>query len=218
MEDLRKVLGERIRSTRVNLGFSQEELARKAGFPSHQIISQIENGEREVKAWELAKIAEVLYMDISVLLSKESRKTPVAVLWRDRPKERAKEREARFLQRCRVYAELEELCNVKCRYVLPQFEVNPKTIDFKDTERMAEDVARKLQLGSHPAASLEKTLENQYGVKIWYEDLGGEVSGASTIGDFGPAILMNRNQAPWRRNYNFAHEIFHLVTLRIPPC
>ncbi len=24
--------------------------------------------------------------------------------------------------------------------------------------------------------------------------------------------LMNLNEAPWRRNYNFAHEIFHLIT------
>jgi hypothetical protein len=39
-----------------------------------------------------------------------------------------------------------------------------------------------------------------------------EGSAASTIGPFGPAILMNLNEAPWRRNYNFAHELFHLIT------
>ena len=45
-----------------------------------------------------------------------------------------------------------------------------------------------------------------------------EGSAASTMGPFGPAILMNSNEAPWRRNYNFAHELFHLITWdSIPP-
>jgi len=39
-----------------------------------------------------------------------------------------------------------------------------------------------------------------------------EGSAASAIGPFGPAILMNSKEAPWRRNYNFAHELFHLIT------
>jgi hypothetical protein len=45
-----------------------------------------------------------------------------------------------------------------------------------------------------------------------------EGSAASIWGPFGPAILMNSNEAPWRRNYNFAHEVFHLITWdSIPP-
>jgi Zn-dependent peptidase ImmA (M78 family) len=135
-------------------------------------------------------------------------------LWRSKPKENAKEKEARFLQRCGQYAELEELCNVRCRDSLRQFDVDPKRADFENAESMAATLSKQFQLGAHPAASLEKTLENQYGVKIWYEDLGIGASAASTIGDFGPAILMNRNEAPWRRNYNFGHEVFHLVTLK----
>lgn len=64
---------------------------------------------------------------------------------------------------------------------------------------------------------LEKTLESAYGVKVWYESME-EGSAASTLGDFGPAILMNSSEAPWRRNYNFAHEVFHLITWQsIPP-
>lgn len=37
-------------------------------------------------------------------------------------------------------------------------------------------------------------------------------SGASTSGDFGKAILVNSSDAPWRRNYDLAHELFHLIT------
>lgn len=72
-------------------------------------------------------------------------------------------------------------------------------------------------LGSRPATGLEKALEENYGVKIWYMELE-HGSAASTIGHFGPAILMNRSQAPWRRSSNFAHELFHLVTWKsLPP-
>lgn len=30
--------------------------------------------------------------------------------------------------------------------------------------------------------------------------------------EFGAAILMDASEAPWRRNFSFAHELFHLVT------
>jgi Zn-dependent peptidase ImmA (M78 family) len=70
----------------------------------------------------------------------------------------------------------------------------------------------RFTLGAKPALVLEKTLEERFGVKVWYMDLGMDGSAAATVGSFGPAILMNSREAPWRRNYNFAHEVFHLVT------
>jgi hypothetical protein len=42
--------------------------------------------------------------------------------------------------------------------------------------------------------------------------MGKEASAACAWGDFGPAILMNASEAPWRRNFSFAHELFHLLT------
>jgi Zn-dependent peptidase ImmA (M78 family) len=43
--------------------------------------------------------------------------------------------------------------------------------------------------------------------------LGANASGASTVDDeFGPAILINKLEAPWRRNFSFGHELFHLIT------
>jgi transcriptional regulator with XRE-family HTH domain len=46
------VLGERVRAARSRLGLSQEQLAERAGFAHHQIVSQIELGQREIKAVE----------------------------------------------------------------------------------------------------------------------------------------------------------------------
>ncbi|MCL0048467.1 helix-turn-helix domain-containing protein [Dehalococcoidia bacterium] len=49
-----------MRTSRERLGLSQEELANRAGFSVHQMISQIEKGKREVKAWELVNLVKVL--------------------------------------------------------------------------------------------------------------------------------------------------------------
>jgi Zn-dependent peptidase ImmA (M78 family) len=99
----------------------------------------------------------------------------------------------------------------------PQKEVDPEKLTFNYVERLAEEVARQFSLGTKPAAVLEGVLEDSYGVKIWYAPLE-KGSAASVLGPFGPAILMNSNEAPWRRNYNFAHEVFHLITWKsVPP-
>ena len=47
---------------------------------------------------------------------------------------------------------------------------------------------------------------------VHLENLGDAGSAASAAGEFGIGILMHRSQAPWRRNFSFAHELFHLVT------
>ena len=43
---------------------TQQELAERAGFSAHQIVSQIERGQRELKASELFRIARVLHVDL----------------------------------------------------------------------------------------------------------------------------------------------------------
>jgi Zn-dependent peptidase ImmA (M78 family)/DNA-binding XRE family transcriptional regulator len=216
-KDFAKSLGQRVLQLRKKLNLTQEELARELGVNHAQIISQIERGEREIKAWELAKLSKVLFVNVTDLLAQEDLGVDQPVLWRVQPSKEHKIKEARFLKHCKEYALLEDLSgNTRSRH-FPQREVDPQSIDYRNVPKLADDISREFGLGTRPAASLEKTLEDQYGVKIWYDDLD-EGSAAATIGDFGPAILMNRNEPPWRRNYNFAHELFHLVTWNsIPP-
>jgi Zn-dependent peptidase ImmA (M78 family)/transcriptional regulator with XRE-family HTH domain len=218
MNDFRKNIGYRIRSARERLGISQQVLAEKIGISAHQIISQIEKGEREVKAWELAEFSKILRVDISRLLTPTPTEEPPIILWRKIPGAEKEIKEADFRKHCEEYYKLEQLCDFPPYPKLPKKEINPNTINFQEIGEIAEEVSRELALGTRPAASLEQTLQDRYGVKIWYENLGSEGSAASTISSFGPAILMNLKEAPWRRNYNFAHELFHLITWEsIPP-
>jgi Zn-dependent peptidase ImmA (M78 family)/DNA-binding XRE family transcriptional regulator len=206
-----KNLGQRVAERRKRLKVTQEQLAQKIGVNSFQIISQIERGDREVKAWELARLAKALLVDMTDLLAQENLGVDQPVLWRVLPSNEAEIKEARFLKHCKEYALLEDLSGATRSRHFPQKELDPQFVDFNNVPKLADDIRREFGLGERPAASLEKTLEDQYGVKVWYDDLE-EGSAAATIGHFGPAILMNRKEAPWRRNYNFAHELFHLIT------
>jgi Zn-dependent peptidase ImmA (M78 family)/DNA-binding XRE family transcriptional regulator len=218
MDSQRKFLGKRIQELRKRAGLTQEDLARKASFPAHQIVSQIEKGERDLKAWELDRISRALRVKLSDILSSNKIKSLPAVLWRKAPESQQKELESEFLQRCERYHQLEQRIGPRSFESLPKItDVDPDSLDFPEVTSFADQVRNQLNLGSRPATSLVKVLEETYGVKIFYRDLGKEGSAASSIGDFGIGILMNASEAPWRRNYNFAHELFHILTWDVIP-
>jgi len=98
MDDLRTRLGNRIRTSRAALGLTQQQLSEPAGLPAPQVVSQIEKGEREVKAWELVNIAKVLCVDIGALLRVEDPATRQRVAWREEPGEKRAVLEAEVLQ------------------------------------------------------------------------------------------------------------------------
>lgn len=54
-------LYDNIRKRRIELGMSQESLARKAGYSGKSAIAHIEKGERELPLSKLIAIAEALY-------------------------------------------------------------------------------------------------------------------------------------------------------------
>jgi Zn-dependent peptidase ImmA (M78 family) len=69
-----------------------------------------------------------------------------------------------------------------------------------------------MKLGGKPGCTLRKTLEENYGVKIFHEELGKHGSALCARDDFGFAVLLNASEPRWRRNYSLAHELFHLMT------
>jgi Zn-dependent peptidase ImmA (M78 family)/transcriptional regulator with XRE-family HTH domain len=210
-------LAERIRDRRKALGLNQKSLAESAGFSALQTVSQIEKGQRDVKAWELVRLAKALRTSVADLLAEEGPKAVPTVLWRNPPSEVRAEREDAFLACCRRYAHVSRAMGAESRQSLPCIPVNRHTFDWGDAQRNAHELWKQLGLGARPAASLAAILEERYGVQVWYMDLQREGSAACFIGEFGPAILMNRSEAPWRRNFNFGHELFHLLTWQSLP-
>jgi Zn-dependent peptidase ImmA (M78 family) len=84
---------------------------------------------------------------------------------------------------------------------------------FQYVAKIASKYMDILNLGCRPACSLAKILEEKMGVKIICLPMEHNLSGGATIDqNFGMAILINSKDAPWRRNYDLAHEFFHLIT------
>src|SRR5262245_5166373 len=102
-------IGQRIRAERERKRISQEKLAKALGWNHHQIVSDVEQGKREVKAWELYEIAKFLHVDMDILVgSKESQQQPY-ILWRQKPTQKEKILEARFINECENYLWIEEV-------------------------------------------------------------------------------------------------------------
>jgi Zn-dependent peptidase ImmA (M78 family)/DNA-binding XRE family transcriptional regulator len=209
--ETRTILAAAIRNARERLGITQQALAEAAGFASLQIVSAIETAQREVKAWELVRLARALQTSVDELLGL-SDAAPVRVFWRRGSPGISAEREARLVQRAERMALLEEWNGLPSAEPLPDLAFAPDRASFADAARLAHRVGRALDLGSRPAASLLSVLEERFGVKVFHEEMGEGESAACVRGPFGAAILVNAAQAPWRRSYSFAHELYHLVT------
>jgi XRE family transcriptional regulator, fatty acid utilization regulator len=211
-------LGMRIQKLRIDNGLSQKELARLAGFSAHQTISMIEQGRRGIKAWEAQSLAIALHTDIDSLLSPEPGQAPAApVLWRAltgrraRVGSRQRRIEAQFVHKLSEYARVERLCGLEASQWLDEFEWNWKNPSPLQADKLAHAVAESLGLGSRPAFSLTRLLEEEFLIKVWYEDISAVGPSACTRAPDGYGILLNALEAPWRRNYNAARELFHLI-------
>ena len=210
-------LGKKIRKHRERLKLKQADLATKMGFNSAETISQMERGDREIKAWELVELARHLFVSVSDIIGDQAPEEPPVIMWRQSPDVEKEIKEAQFLKRYRQYALLEEMSGLKIGHPLPQKKIDPDTLVFNKADQLAMEIRREFNLGDRPAGDIERVLQNVLGIKIWYMEMA-EGSAASTFSTLGPAILMNAKEAPWRRNFNFAHELFHLITWEsLPP-
>ena len=204
-------LASSIRRIRESQAMTQQQLAELAGLPAAQSVSDIELQRREVKAFELARIARALHTPVEELLGLIT--SPAErVLWRRAGTGRNPLIEAKLLERARRFALLERWCDLPPAEPLPDWELDPTTATRTEAENFAVRATRILELGSRPTSALLRILEERFGVKVFYEPMGEDGSAASVRGQFGSAMLINANEAPWRRNFNVAHELFHLLT------
>src|SRR4030043_523820 len=83
MTENNKKIGQRIKKLREEIGMNQQDLAGKLGI-LRPTISQIENGERKIRADELMKLSEILKTSVQYLMGIENQ--PEVVLQERRKK------------------------------------------------------------------------------------------------------------------------------------
>ena len=205
-------IGKRLRIARETIGYTQRKVSELTGI-GESSISEFENNEREPKFSQLSKLAEVYKRSIEFFLAESLPAEPI-MLWRDGPSddEELKQTEAEFRRLCQQYHKLEFCTAETHKAVFPQPDIdNPYQFSWRQAESFARKVHNDLCLGDIPSTSLKQILEERCYVKIFHLEFAG--SAISTVSDeFGPAILLNNKNVSWRRNYDLAHELFHLLT------
>jgi Zn-dependent peptidase ImmA (M78 family)/transcriptional regulator with XRE-family HTH domain len=215
-DKISKTIGDSLKEARREIGLSINEAAKKLGFDSYQTLSNIEKGMREVKAWELSKFASLYHKSLEFFLGLEHLQTQSPILWRNRKLDKkTKEIEGKIRKYCQDYSNIEELTKTKSTISSLCF-LDKKPMNFVEVAQKAEDTYKLLGLGSRPARILPDVLEQVHGIKIVYLDMGEYGSAASILDEnTGAAIIINTIDAPWRRNYDIAHELFHLLTWKL---
>ncbi|MBI5346681.1 MAG: ImmA/IrrE family metallo-endopeptidase [Chlamydiae bacterium] len=210
-------IASRIREERERCSLRQEDVAKFMGWDSskHSIVVDLEAGKRDIKAWELYKLAQLFHIKVEDFFKKSTLNRPL-VLWRKKPITATalelKERE--FIQKCEDYTFLEEALGEKLpiKRTLPKYTFNIESVDKVRANELACTLREELNLGDFPANTLAKVLEENYGVRFLSLSLGKDGSAACAVCNFGPAILLNEDEVPWRQTFSIAHELFHIVT------
>lgn len=209
------MIAERLKAARADRGWTLEALAGHTNIPVSS-LSEFENGRREPRLSHLETLAKAYGVTVSSFFQDEEAKSDV-VLWRERPgDDAAAEVEGRFLRLCRWYRNLEEWCDEQSSCSLPDETDDATRFCRADVENLAIKVRRELDLGQQPAASLLSVLENTCGIRVFHLEFEPSGTAACTrSGSLGMAILLNASNVRWRRNFDLAHELFHLLTWRV---
>lgn len=203
-------IGERLKYARERAGLKQGDVCKRASI-GESSLSEFERAKREPSVSQLATLATIYNRPVAFFLSTDP--LPVEVVrWRKKPED-AGPIEVAFLQLCQQYQNLESWCDASIATTLPPVERPRAPFSRRDAEDLAIGVRRELTLGECPGPGLLYVLEEQCGLKIFHRDLEPTGTAASTKSPgFGCAVLLNSKHPKWRRNFDLAHEVFHLLT------
>ena len=214
----KEFLDKRIVSARQAAGFSITEAAKKLGFKNYQTLSAIEKGERKVNAHELITMARLYGRNLDYFLDSGTAADPIP-LWRKTKKTDVNLVQRQFLSFLENYSNLEHLLGLKRRWkdVQKNYDRDDFSVDgFERADKLGPEIRNYLDLGSRPSFNLRNVLESKLRFKILHLSLGGGISGASVVDNtLGVGILINAKDVPWKRNFDLAHELFHVITWNV---
>jgi Zn-dependent peptidase ImmA (M78 family)/DNA-binding XRE family transcriptional regulator len=201
----------RLKYARERVKLTLSEVKAQTGI-GESSLSEFENGKREPSLGQLHALASAYKRTLSFFLE-ETAVSPEVILWRKRPQDGVEKIEAQFWQLCERYHNLEVWTGDVRNACLPESKVEAKDFGYREATALARNVRHVLQLGDHPGPSLLPVLEESCGVKVFHLDFEPSGTAASVKSDrFGASILLNSKNKRWRRNFDLAHELFHLLT------
>ncbi|HWE99131.1 MAG TPA: XRE family transcriptional regulator [Caulobacteraceae bacterium] len=216
MADLK--LGARVKALREKAELSQEQMARLLGVGSHQIISQIESGERRLKADELLMIVQKFAVPLDDLTNPFLLMGEGRFCWRQKnvPAATLDAYEGRAGEWIGAYRALRRENGEAAPALLPRLPLE-KSSTFEDAAAAGERLAQDLDLGFAPAERLAEVVEDRLRILVLMVDASPGISGAACqLPELG-AALVNRAEPKGRRAFDLAHELFHILTWTTMP-
>lgn len=223
MQDIEKQrIAEKIQFYRKKVKLTQEELAEKLNL-SRTSVTAIEKGERNLKASEILRIAEVLGISVS-----ELRQIPqldiksYKIQFRKYISSHAfKEEEETVLEEFYGYIEKYIELERKIKYS----RVSPESIQPFDREKytlqegarvLAEGERERLCLGNDPILSMRNLLEQEIGLLVFYFPIEKSSITAGYIfnDDVGGCVFVNKKHSIEKRRFALAHEYAHFLADR----
>lgn len=218
-ERFQQMIGERIKFARKEARMTQEQLSARLGFKDRQILANIEGGKRRLAADELVKLTEIFnrpmdfFTDASLLAGEGQ------FCWRAPYADalRLTLFEMKAGRWIGAYRRLAEDKGEVFSPLVPQLAITERS-SYEEARSAGEALAKEWQLGEIPAVRLIETAEKKLPLLILWVDAPSGISGAACQLREFLTILINRREPDGRRNYDFAHELFHLLTWdRLPP-
>ncbi len=212
---LAEVVGRRIRDLRERRGWSQSELARRAGI-GISTLSEIESGQSAPRLDTLVALAQALGAPLESFLRAE----PNPLEARLRAVENPENLHAlqQWLERCRRYLEVEALL-LKRKPSAPLYSLkptrNPKD-ELEQIEAIAGQERRRLHIGAEPIEDPVAVIE-EAGLRVVGADLPeNDIDGAFiAVPECEASVaLINRSKPPLRQRFTLAHEYGHFLLHR----
>ncbi len=208
-----EIIGTRIKASRKRRGLSQDELARLFGFKDRQTVSAIETGARGVSATELLLAAEKLNESLEYFTDPFGLDGEAHFSWRQsgighRELAEYERKASQWLGSYRALAAQTGRPAPLMRRTLGL----TKASRFEDAIRAGERFANEFGLGGIPARRLAATMQEDLGILVLLVDSYRGISGAACRLPELDAVLIARNEVRGRRNFDLAHELFHILT------
>lgn len=212
-------IGLRLKAARERADLTQKELASALGLEHRQTLASIETGERRLTAEELLRAVSVLGVDLdyftdSFRLVGEGRfsfraQSRIASNLLDQFEDRA----GRWIA---TYRELGAQQGEERSWLAHKLALSRHST-FEEAQAAAEAIVGSWHLGERPAESLHSAAERYLNALVLYVDAPSGISGAASQVPHLNSVLVNRREPEGRRNYDLAHELFHLLTWDVMP-
>jgi len=208
-------LSERLKYARQSMKLTLDDVESRTSVGA-STLSEFENDKREPRLPQLKELAD-LYCRATSFFLDDGPLPQEIVLWRQKPKSPiAEELQSQLLRLGEQYHLLENWCGSPEGPELPFAAGKAQLFGYRQAEKLAHDFRNMHGLGERPGQSLLRVVEEICKVKVFHMAFEPGGSAACTLSEsFGAAILLNSNNIRWRRNFDLAHELFHLLTWKI---